>query len=220
MNNFDVVYDDEMTRINENAFKSILGAGLVGLGSLNGAVGANVPPPIHAPVAKISDDVILANTLPFTKKHEGFDDHVYYDDYDNPTIGYGFNLNTRHIRNDLESLGYSIKNLLSGNETLDEKDASVVLQYGLQQALNDAKRFVSNWDELNPIAKIVLVDMSYNLGYTRLSKFKKFRSALESLDYAKASEEMIDSKWYTDVGRRSRRLVDMMNQAQKHSKAN
>jgi GH24 family phage-related lysozyme (muramidase) len=219
MDNFEIAYNDEMNRINENSFKSILGAGLVGLGSLNGAIGANERPPIHAPVARISDDIILAKTLPFTKTCEGFDDHIYYDDNDNPTIGYGFNLKTRHIRKNLESLGYSIKNLLSGNETVSKKDASVVLQYGLKQALSDAKQFVSNWDELDPIAKIVLVDMSYNLGYTKLSKFENFRNALESLDYAKAREEMIDSKWYTDVGRRSKRLVNLMYQAQMHSKS-
>jgi len=53
--------------------------------------------------------------------------------------------------------------------------------------------------------------MSYNMGLTKLSKFKNFKSALESQDYYSAKKEMIDSKWYTDVGRRSKRLVQLMD---------
>ena len=52
----------------------------------------------------------------------------------------------------------------------------------------------------------ILANMCFNLGYTRLSKFKNFLSALENQDWKKASEEMMDSRWAKQVGPRSIRL--------------
>ena len=54
--------------------------------------------------------------------------------------------------------------------------------------------------------KRVLANMCFNLGITRLLKFKKFLGALESKDYKTASEEMMDSRWATQVGPRADRL--------------
>ena len=52
--------------------------------------------------------------------------------------------------------------------------------------------------------------MSFNLGLTRLSKFKKLKTALLQRDYNSAAKEMMDSRWYGQVGRRSRELVKTM----------
>lgn len=203
-----------MRRINEGAFKSLATAGMLGLGALGGAQAFNTNQNASQPVRSIptvSDETILVKTLPLTKWAEGYRDMMYKDSKGIPTIGYGSNLNAAHIRKELESLGYSPTSLLARNQAIREKDAEILLKRGMAQALKDAKKFASNWDQLDPIAKVVLVDMSYNLGLTRLSKFKRFRSALERLDYAEARDEMIDSKWYNDVGRRSKRLVQLMD---------
>ena len=55
--------------------------------------------------------------------------------------------------------------------------------------------------------------MCFNLGITRLLKFKKFLGALESKDYKTASEEMMDSRWATQVGPRAVRLRDRVKNA-------
>lgn len=55
--------------------------------------------------------------------------------------------------------------------------------------------------------------MAFNLGLTKLNKFVEMRKALLKGDYNKAADEMIDSKWYNQVGNRSKRLVDMMRSA-------
>jgi lysozyme len=52
--------------------------------------------------------------------------------------------------------------------------------------------------------------MCFNLGYPRLSGFKNFLSALKDEDWEKASLEMMDSKWATQVGDRAKRLSDRM----------
>ena len=59
----------------------------------------------------------------------------------------------------------------------------------------------------------VCINMAFNLGRNRLSKFKKMITAVNEGNYQKAADEMIDSKWYRQVGRRSEELVEIMRGA-------
>ena len=56
----------------------------------------------------------------------------------------------------------------------------------------------------------VYVNMTFNLGSTRLALFKKMHAAVEAKDWEKAAEEMLDSKWATQVKGRADRLAEMM----------
>ena len=53
----------------------------------------------------------------------------------------------------------------------------------------------------------ILVNMMFNMGRTRLSKFKNFRAALEDQDWACAAVEGRDSLWYRQVTNRAERLM-------------
>jgi len=56
----------------------------------------------------------------------------------------------------------------------------------------------------------VLVNMCFNLGGTRLSKFKNMIKACREHDWKEMAIQMEDSKWYGQVGRRSKELQDMV----------
>lgn len=56
-------------------------------------------------------------------------------------------------------------------------------------------------------AKLVLVNMSYQLGSTRLSRFEKTLRHLESNRWRKAAIEMIDSRWAIQTPKRAIRLA-------------
>jgi lysozyme len=62
------------------------------------------------------------------------------------------------------------------------------------------------WRGLNDNRRRILANMCFNLGYTRLSGFKKFLAALENQEWETAAEEMMDSRWATQVGPRAERL--------------
>ena len=66
------------------------------------------------------------------------------------------------------------------------------------------------WRELNDSRQRVMVNMCFNLGYPRLSKFKNFLAAVKDKEWEKAGIEMIDSKWATQVGDRAKRLKGRM----------
>lgn len=56
----------------------------------------------------------------------------------------------------------------------------------------------------------VLTDMMFNLGYTRLSQFKKLLQALKNGLYEDAAREMMDSLWAKQVGNRAVTLYNLM----------
>jgi GH24 family phage-related lysozyme (muramidase) len=55
--------------------------------------------------------------------------------------------------------------------------------------------------------------MAFNLGRNRLSKFKNMLRYVNEGNYIMAANEMVNSKWYGQVGRRSKELVDIMKEA-------
>ena len=66
------------------------------------------------------------------------------------------------------------------------------------------------WDELPGDIKEVLVNMCFNLGGTRLGKFRNMLTAVEDHNWEKMAVEMEDSRWFRQVGRRSVELQEMV----------
>ena len=56
----------------------------------------------------------------------------------------------------------------------------------------------------------VLVNMCFNLGGTRLSKFKNMLAACRSHNWQEMARQMQDSRWHYQVGRRSQELQRMV----------
>ncbi len=66
------------------------------------------------------------------------------------------------------------------------------------------------YTQLDPVRQKVLIDMAFNLGIGGLMQFRKMLAALEAGDYGKTADEMLDSKWARQVGKRAQRLAEMM----------
>lgn len=122
------------------------------------------------------------------KRHEGLRLKMYKCTAGKNTIGYGRNLDDVGISAD---------------------EAEFMLKHDLENAEQDAKRFPV-FEKLNQCRKDVLIEMVFNLGYSRLSGFKKMFTALERKDYDGAANEMLDSKWARDVGERAKTLAYFM----------
>ena len=50
----------------------------------------------------------------------------------------------------------------------------------------------------------------FNMGRTRLSKFKGMKRGVDNRDWNDAADEMVDSAWYRQVTNRAERLVKRM----------
>ncbi|WP_372809443.1 glycoside hydrolase family protein [Litorivivens sp.] len=90
-----------------------------------------------------------------------------------------------------------------------QDEADYLLQNDIARVRREleARGIISGLDD---VREAVAMDMCYNLGINRLLKFRKFISALRVKDFDRAAREMVDSKWYRQVGTRAKRLVKMM----------
>lgn len=149
-------------------------------------------------------------------RHEGIRKEVYLDTKGIKTIGAGFNLEKAGAKERIEYFGLDYNDICSGKQKLSENEIYSLMEDDVETAISDAKNYVGeNWNKLNPKAKEVIIDMSYNLGGPRINNFKKLKEALEKQDYKTAADEMKDSKWYSDVGNRSKELISIMKSIDK-----
>ena len=68
------------------------------------------------------------------------------------------------------------------------------------------------WEAFPGEVQEILVNMMFNMGRTRLSKFKNFNSALSVGDWKEAAIEGRDSLWYRQVTNRAERLMSRMEE--------
>ena len=66
------------------------------------------------------------------------------------------------------------------------------------------------WRELDAARQRALISMGFNLGIYGLLKFEKTLNALKNKRWVEASDEMMDSKWASQVGRRAEMLSQIM----------
>ena len=68
------------------------------------------------------------------------------------------------------------------------------------------------WRHQSEVRKVVLVDMCYNLGINRFLGFKKMLAAVKEGNYDTAADEMLNSKWATQVKGRAVELAQLMRE--------
>ena len=128
---------------------------------------------------------------------EGCIDKIYLDHLGYPTFGIGHLI----LETDSEH-GQEVDTPVS------EKRIEECFEKDIQNVINDLDRNMSWWTDLCEDHQRVIANMAFNLGITRLLKFKKFLAALEDHNFETAAVEMLDSKWATQVGPRATRLRD------------
>ena len=131
------------------------------------------------------------------KIDEGVEYRVYNDHLGYKTLGIGHLVVPGDLEYDAPVGTYVSEDRV--NEIFD-KD---VITY-----IDEAKKVFGNLEGMPEEAQQVIVNMCFNMGAPRLSKFKNFIRAIHDEDWATASVEMLDSKWATQVGPRANRLAD------------
>jgi GH24 family phage-related lysozyme (muramidase) len=146
----------------------------------------------------------------FVSTWEGFSNKVYVDTTGNRTIGYGFNLERTDAKKLLSLYGLDYKKICDGSQEMSKDIAFKLLSYDIDIAKTFAKKFISNFEQLPNRVKEIIVDLSYNLGGSKFSKFVKFKAAIESSDYKLAAEELTNSKWSLQVGNRAKHHIQVL----------
>lgn len=120
---------------------------------------------------------------------EGRKNRIYLDSVGKWTGGVGRNLSDKPFRDD---------------------EIDLMLSNDIDEAIGIARQLLPRFDDLDDVRQEVIANMALNLGYPRLSGFKKFLVAVNAHNFQRASAEMQDSAWYTQVGARAKRLAKAM----------
>lgn len=122
---------------------------------------------------------------------EGRRRRLYKDTVGKLTIGVGRNIEDRGLRDD---------------------EIDLMLSNDIDEAIGIARALIPTFDKLDDVRQEVVTNMALNLGMTRLGGFKQFIGALVRFDFQRATTEMMDSKWYEQVGDRGKRLAYAMRE--------
>ena len=132
---------------------------------------------------------ISLDLLSSIRKHEGFRAKVYDDHLGNPTIGYGF---------------------LIDSLVLDEDIANIILQRKLEALIRGIEFKFGWYADLPRAVKDVVIEMCYQMGITGFSKFKKTIEHLKCEEWELAASEMLISRWHEQTPLRSKTLSDIL----------
>jgi lysozyme len=138
----------------------------------------------------------LAKLLAELSRDEGRRARMYLDSEGIETVGVGFNLRSNDLPEDV----------------IDR-----LLEVSIDQAELALDVLEPRWRQLDGDRQRVLVNMAFNLGQTRFAGFKKFWAAIDAfiagqgaMYLSVAADEMMASKWASQVGARATRLADRM----------
>ncbi len=93
---------------------------------------------------------------------------------------------------------------------IDEQLGEDWLIEDIEEAQRGARRF-PEYGLLDTIPrKNVFVEMVFNMGPRRVAGFRNMLAAIRDDDFDRAADEMLDSKWARQVGRRANRLAEQM----------
>jgi lysozyme len=124
-------------------------------------------------------------------RHEGMRNRPYYDNATPPRLSIGVGRN-------LDDVG------------LFPDEIDLMLTNDINRAIKDLTDHLAWWNSLDEPRRIILANMCFNLGISRLLQFHKMLAALQAGDYQKAADEMVNSDWYKQVGVRGLELVNQM----------
>jgi len=143
--------------------------------------------------------------------HEGIRLTAYLDTMGILTIGVGRNVIANPTE---EELGRAISKV---GDSITQEEAMLLLGNDIDSAVDDLTDEFDDFDKLSEPRQHVLIDMCFNMGIgiegkSGLLAFQNMLDATFSGDYPRAAQEMLNSRWAKQVGRRATLLSLMMAQ--------
>ena len=132
------------------------------------------------------------------KIDEGVVYEIYLDHLGYKTFGVG-----HLVRESDPEYAYEVGEPVSVERVQECFDTDLAVAVNECVALYGSETFTAFPGEVREI----LVNMMFNLGRPRLSKFKMMNRALEYRDWKEAAIQGRDSRWYRQVGNRAERLM-------------
>lgn len=135
------------------------------------------------------DCTALEEAVERVKKHEGLRLKPYRCPAGKLTIGYGRNIEDNGITEE------EAEELLLNDLTTAEEELLMACPWA---------------EKIDRCRYYVLVELVFNMGITRFKGFKKMLGACEKGEWSKASDELLDSLYAKQVGKRAKTLANIL----------
>tara|TARA_R110000824_G_scaffold10821_2_gene47381 strand:- start:1964 stop:2386 length:423 start_codon:yes stop_codon:yes gene_type:complete len=126
------------------------------------------------------------------RTHEGVETYAYKCSENKITIGVGRNVDK------------------SGGLGLSDDEVDYLLQNDIDRVISELDSEYDWFSGLDSVRQDAMIDISFNLGQTRLRAFKKALLAMSEGDWDEAADEFMDSRWSDQVGIRAKNLTNMI----------
>jgi len=135
------------------------------------------------------------------KIDEGVEYKIYLDHLGYPTFGVGHLITEADPESDQPE----------GSEISEER-VWEAFEQDLDTSIAECHQLFpgGQFDNFPEEVQQIIVNMIFNMGRPRLSKFKKMIAAIEAGDWKTAAVEGRDSRWYNQVSNRAERLMSRL----------
>lgn len=86
---------------------------------------------------------------------------------------------------------------------ITEEEAMYLLNNDISSVIQKLDKHWTAWRKFPIAAQYVCIDVVFNMGINTWMSFRKTRAYMELGDWEKAGDELLDSKYANDVGRRA-----------------
>ena len=132
---------------------------------------------------------------------EGVVHEIYLDHLGYPTFGIG------HLVTESDP-----EHGLAVGTAISPERCSQAFSSDIHGVITDCEILYPDFSNLPEEAQQIIANMMFNLGRPRLSKFVGMKRGVDLQDWNVAADEMVDSRWYRQVGARAERLVNRMRE--------
>jgi lysozyme len=126
------------------------------------------------------------------KRHEGVRDKVYMCSAGYETIGVGRNISESGLGLSNDEIEYLLKN-------------------DIERCRNELLGEYEWFKDLDSVRQEAMIDLSFNLGQTKLRTFVKALGHMADGNYEEAGREFYNSRWAEQVGDRSLEVCQMIS---------
>ena len=99
---------------------------------------------------------------------------------------------------------------VNGGLGLSDEEVDHLLENDVERVIKELSSEYSWFNDLDDVRKDAMIDISFNLGATKLRKFVLALDAMAKADYKSAAKEFLDSAWSRAVKGRSIELASMI----------
>jgi len=140
----------------------------------------------------ILDHGSSSRLIEMLKRHEGVEKFAYRCSENKITVGVGRNIDKE------------------GGLGLSDDEVDYLLQNDIDRIIAELDDEYEWFSDLDEVRQNAMVDISFNLGQTRLRAFKKALAAMAEGDWSEAADQFMDSRWSGQVGNRAKELTEMI----------